>query len=308
MFQPKAKPKRTKVAYWTIYGVWTLVILCIGAFFGYGKGHALIGGIIDHFISPSPPDEVFGTPSLTVLILGTDEDRAPGGKKVDRESARSDMIMVAKLHFVEKKVTGITIPRDTLARVERYGIHRVNAYHALGGPDLSRQAVENITGLRIDRVVVVNYRVFKDIVDMVDGIEINVKKRLKYDDDRGNLHIDIQSGPQKMDGTMAMGYVRYRQDSDFERQARQRQFIVAFKSQAMKKWTRLGAVSDKVGELTGHAFNDDELVSLLFFTKEVESANIRLGMLPIIEGNNYNLMVDKNKLRDTLKEFDLIAS
>ena len=60
-----------------------------------------------------------------------------------------------------------------------------------------------------------------------------------------------------MNGEQAMGFVRYRQDSDFERQARQRQFIVAFKSQALKNWTSLGSVSDKIGDLTSHAFDND---------------------------------------------------
>ncbi len=310
MFQPKVrpKPKGKKVAYWTLYGAWTLLLLGLGAFFGYGKGHELIGHLINNFFKPKPPEELFQSPDLTILVLGTDEDRAPGGKKVDREAARSDMIMALRLNFPEKRVTGITIPRDTLARVEGYAVHRVNAFHAFGGADLSRRAVENITGLKFDKVMVINYRVFKEIVDMVDGVEIDVKKKLKYDDDRGHLHIDLSPGLQHMDGDKAMGFVRYRKDSDFERQARQRQFVMALKSQAMQKWTMIGPVSDKIGELTGEAFTNEELASLLFFAKSVEDANIKLGMLPIIEGSNFNLMVDKVKLQKTLKEYELISS
>lgn len=307
MFQPKEKPtkNRKKIAYWAIYGAWTALALAIGIFFGLGSGKHLIGFIL---FPPKPPQETFKKDDLIVLVLGTDEDRAPGGKKIDRASARSDVIMVVRLHFNDSRVTGVSIPRDTLARVEGYSVHRLNAFHALGGPDLSRRAVENITGLQIDRVIVINYDVFKEMVDIVDGIDINVKKRLKYDDERGNLHIDFQPGLQHMDGQKAMEYVRYRRDSDFERQARQRQFMVAFKSQALKKWTKAGFVADKIGDLTGRAFDEEELKSLFLFAKDLKTEKINLGMLPIIEGRNYNLMVDKSKLQQTLKEYELIGS
>jgi LCP family protein required for cell wall assembly len=277
-----------------------------GTLFGMVKGTPLARMPLGIIFGPPDPEKVFGRDDITLLVLGTDEDRAPGGRSVDREAARSDMIMVARLHFSEARITGITIPRDTLARLPGYSTRRINAFHSVGGPDLAKRAVEGLIGVHIDRVVVVNYRVFQDMVDMIGGIDIDVEKRLKYTDERGKLFIDLQPGLQHLDGYHAMGYVRYRKDSDFDRQERQRNFMVAFKTQALANLDKAGALSVKTGELTGHVFTDKELLTLFFFAREVGTSKIKLGMLPVLDGNNYDLVVDTGKLYDTLKEYDLI--
>lgn len=301
------RPRWKPAVVWSLYGLLILVCGAAGTFLGTIKG-TLAGGIVGHIITGNAPDPAkeFGRDDLTVLLLGTDEDRAPGGKSVDREAARSDMIMVARLHFADKKITGITIPRDTLAHVAGYHTARINAFHSFGGPSLARQAVEATIGVKIDRVIVVNYRVFQQMVDLIGGIDIEVQKRMKYTDERGGLYVDFQPGLQHMDGYHAMTYVRYRKDSDFNRQERQRQFLVSFKSQALKNPGKIGPLSDKVGDLTGNVFSNDELISLMLFAKEVGSENIKLGMLPVLDGNNYDLMVNTRKLYDTLIEFELV--
>lgn len=301
--QEASETKRWKVVVgWVCYGLLVSVALAGGTLYGWAKDTV----IIDILLGPDPPEEVFGRNDITVLLLGTDEDRAPGGRTVDREAARSDMIMVARLHFGKKKITGITIPRDTLAKVPGYSSHRINAFHVFGGADLAKEAVESLIGVKIDRVIVVNYRVFRDMVDLIGGIEIDVEKRLRYEDERGNLHIDIEPGPQHMDGSTAEGYVRYRRDSDFNRQERQRRFLVSFKEQSIKQWTKAPQLLSKLGELTGYVFSDKELATLMFFAREVGTANIKLGMLPVYDAGNYDLAVDMAKLKPTLEEFELI--
>ncbi len=301
--QVASETKRWKVVLgWVGYGLLVSVALAGGTLYGWAKDTV----IIDILLGPDPPEEVFGRNDITVLLLGTDEDRAPGGRTVDREAARSDMIMVARLHFGKKKITGITIPRDTLAKVPGYSAHRINAFHVFGGADLAKEAVESLIGVKIDRVIVVNYRVFRDMVDLIGGIEIDVEKRLRYEDERGNLHIDIEPGPQHMDGSTAEGYVRYRRDSDFNRQERQRNFLVSFKEQSIKQWPKAPKLLSKLGELTGYVFSDKELATLMLFAKEVGTANIKLGMLPVYDAGNYDLAVDMANLKPTLEEFELI--
>lgn len=300
--------KRWKVvAGWVSYSLLILVSLAAGTLYGWA-GDSPIGDPLRFWERQAPPDEVFGRNDITLLLLGTDEDRAPGGATIDREAARSDMIMVARLHFDTKRITGITIPRDTLAHVPGRSTHRINAFHAFGGPDLAKEAVEGLIGVHIDRVIVVNYRVFRDMVDLIGGIDIDVEKRLRYEDERGDLHIDIEPGLQHMDGETAMGYVRYRKDSDFNRQQRQRQFLVAFKQQAQKEWLMAPQLTSKAVELAGNAFSDEELDSLFLFAQEVGTANIKLGMLPVYDAGGYDLAVKMGELYDTLKEFELIDS
>jgi LCP family protein required for cell wall assembly len=295
--------KRWKVVLgWCLYSLFLLFALAGGAFLGWVKDSPLREVIMPQ----KPPEVVFGRNDITLLLLGTDEDRAPGGRTVDREAARSDMIMVARLHFDTKRITGITIPRDTLASVPGRGTHRINAFHSFGGADLAKEAVEGLIGVKIDRVIVVNYSVFQDMVDLIGGIDIDVEKRLRYEDERGGLHIDLEPGYQHLDGYQAMGYVRYRRDSDFNRQERQRSFLVAFKEQALKQWTKAPRLATKVQDLTGNVFSDKELATLMRFAQEVGTTNIKLGMLPVLDASNYDLVVNLGKLKQTLEEFELI--
>jgi LCP family protein required for cell wall assembly len=306
--QPASSKRRWKaVAVWSLYGLLLLVMAAGGTVLGFVKDSELAPGLVRDWLFGSPePEEVFGRGDITLLILGTDEDRAPGGHKVDREAARSDMIMVARLHFDKKTITGITIPRDTLAQLPGYSTRRVNAFHAFGGPDLAERAVEGLIGVKIDRTVVVNYRIFQDMVDMIGGIDIDVEKKLTYSDERGNLHIDLEPGPQHLDGYSAMGYVRYRRDGDFERQRRQRSFLLAFKAQAMKNPRRAPQLIDHTTELIGGVFSNEELRSLIGFSQEVKSTDIKLGVLPVLDAQNFDLVVDSTKLYDTLLEYELV--
>ncbi|HXH61583.1 MAG TPA: LCP family protein [Fimbriimonadaceae bacterium] len=295
-----------QVLVWCLYGVLLLICLSLGTFIGLIRSGGLTAQVFTAGLLHKTPQEVFGRRDLVILLLGTDEDRAPGGKKIDKAAARSDMMMVARLHFKEKRITGITIPRDTLADLPGYHARRINAYHAIGGPRLAREAVENLLGIKIDRVVVVDYPVFQKMVNMIGGIDIDVAKRLKYTDEAGDLYIDFQPGLQHMNGYQAMCYLRYRKDSDFLRQARQRAFLVAFKQQATKKFLSAGAMINEVSDLTGHAFTDEELATLLLFGKSVGTSNIKLGMLPVKDALHYDLQVDMAKLQDSLKEYELI--
>ncbi|MBI3721760.1 MAG: LCP family protein, partial [Fimbriimonas ginsengisoli] len=88
------------------------------------------------------PQDVFGQDSLNVLVLGCDEDLTPGGKRVTKALARSDMMLLAHLDFERGSITGVAIPRDTLLGMSGYRPRKINAYHAIGGPPLAKRAVE----------------------------------------------------------------------------------------------------------------------------------------------------------------------
>ncbi len=302
------KARRKRVLHWSLYGVYVLAVLLVGTAIGFIRSDSGLAGLFRGVLANEDPADVFGQPTLNLLILGTDEDRKPGGEVIARSSARSDVVMVVRLNFAENKITGLTIPRDTLADVPGHGVVRINAAHSYGGPSLAETTVEGLIGVKIDRVVVVSYDVFQEMVDLVGGVEVNVKRRLKYDDERGNLHIDLYPGKQLLDGYDAMGYVRYRRDSGSARQGRQQAFLIAFKDRAKQKWTRLPRLVEKIGELTGNVFTDRELASLFLFGRRVGSENISLGMLPVLEGENFDLMVDKEKLQGTLKKYELIRT
>lgn len=300
------KKKIKKIGVWSLYGLWVCFAFGAGTVAGFlGKSEIAAGAILEYF-NPSDPEDIFGSNEMTLLVLGTDEDRRSDTGTVMSSRARSDVVMVIRLQFDKERITGITIPRDTLAKVDGYSVRRINAFHAIGGKDLAEEAVEELLGVGIDRVVVVNYKVFTEMVDMLGGIDVDVKKTMKYDDERGDLHIDLKPGQQTLDGNEAMGYVRYRKDGDFERQQRQREFVMLLKEQAINQPTQIPNLANMTSDLTGNVFKDKELSFLFIWARRVGSQNIKMGMLPVLDAGNYDLIVDTGKLRDTLIEFELI--
>src|SRR5690349_11890698 len=104
---------------------------------GRSKGMVLM---INHVIDHTHPADEFKDKVLTLLILGCDEDRQsakgsgknrkPGG--ILRHASRSDMMLVAKVDFAHRRISGISIPRDTLWQVPAYREQKINAYHYIG--------------------------------------------------------------------------------------------------------------------------------------------------------------------------------
>jgi LCP family protein required for cell wall assembly len=252
-----------------------------GAMIGWIGQSPVLEQFLNQAIWRTPPQEVFRRDDLTILILGCDRELAPGGKVVKAEKARSDLMMVARLNFVTGQISGFTIPRDTQAADPEHGTHKINAFSKLGGPALAERVVEDTFGITIDRVIDLNYVAFVDAVNILGGVRINVPKRMKKTDRAGGLYIDLQPGEQTLSGYDAMGFARYRSDSDFERQKRQRQMMIALKERMMERPGSLPQLADKLAELFGGALTDGEIASLAAFVQRIDSRQILLGQIPV---------------------------
>ncbi len=301
-----------------------LFALIVGSVFGWVNRSSVLSGFVEQAIKNTKPEHVFGSKSepkndLTFLILGCDREYTVnkfGAKVVSEKLARSDMMMVARLDFAKDTITGVSIPRDTLCGIQGYRRQKINAYHAIGGPDLAKRAVEGLLeGLvKIDRVVVLDFDAFQDIVNMLGGVELYIPKDMKYDDNWADLHIDLKKGRRHLDGYEAMGFVRFRKgkngasDSDFERQKRQKELMLALKSKMMSNIGVLPSVTEKSIELLGGAFNGSELAALVKFSREIPSENIRMGQIPVVDvPGTYELEVQDTELVSTLREFNMLT-
>ena len=159
----------------------------------------------------------------TIMIMGVDERSDDVG--------RSDTLMVATIDPARKEAALLSIPRDTRVAIPRNGYDKINAAYAYGGEQLTQRTVEDFLGIRIDHYIIVNIHAFQKIVDAIGGIDINVEKRMYYEDpwdDDGGLIIDLRPGMQHMDGKTAVTYVRYRdEEGDIGRVKRQQKFMRA---------------------------------------------------------------------------------
>ncbi len=299
------------------------VSLCL-LFLGIGVVTSLLGktevgqAIVRQKFTNTPPERVFQDTSVTFLILGCDKDLYYRGTQVLNAAARSDMMMIARLDFNSKRLSGLSIPRDTRVEMPGESPHRINAFHAMSkdpeeAKQLAKRAVEYLLPeIQIDRVIVLNFDAFKEMIDLVGGVEVFVDKKLKYTDKAGGLYIDLEPGRQVLDGEDAMGYVRYRKgDSDFVRQDRQKALMHSFKDRIDASPGLLGPVLDKFREVLGNELSSDELAAAALFAQAIGNDNIKMAQLPVFElprskGQAFYLDLDRDGARRMLMEFGFI--
>jgi LCP family protein required for cell wall assembly len=117
----------------------------------------------------------------------------------------TDTILYVTL--VGNEVTIVAIPRDIY--LPEYG-RRINAVYIRGGADTLRQAVSGLLGLPVDYYAIINIDIFQRLIDAVGGVQVNVPYRMRHTDHAAGLFIDLQPGPQWLDGERASYFVRYR--------------------------------------------------------------------------------------------------
>lgn len=192
----------------------------------------------------SPEEGQVGVPQwggkgrVNILILGT--DRRDKGER----AARTDTMMVASLDPVARRAVVLSIPRDLWVFIPGYGEGRINTAHFYGelnggqGPALAKETVEANLGIPIDYYVRLDFEGFKEIVDTLGGVTIDVEAPIRDDmfpdDDYGYRTIYIPAGRQEMDGETLLQYVRTRHGgNDFERMRRQQQALRALAQRAL---------------------------------------------------------------------------
>ena len=235
---------------------------------------------------------------LNVMLIGVDRRK--------QETARSDTLMVAMLNLKEKSIQVISIPRDSRVKIEGLA-HRtkINHAHATGGIELTRKTVEQMLGIPVHQYVETNFQGFENIIDIIGGVTLDVEKRMYYPAEG----IDLQRGPQRLNGYDALGYVRYRSDGkgDLPRIERQHKFLAAFAAETLQPKTIL-KLPNIAGELHSNINTDMSVKDLLVLGSEfknIGSQKIHFYNVPgaplYINGASY-FVVDEEKLRLLIDE------
>ena len=212
-----------------------------------------------------------------IVVMGVDER--------DTDAGRSDTLFVVMLDPKNNNVSLLSIPRDTMVRVPGRGWDKINHAFAYGGHKLTQQTVEEFLGIQINNYVVVDFSGFKDLVNAIGGIDINVEKDMYYEDPYDNLVIDLQQGRQHLDGEKAIQYVRYRdEEGDIGRIKRQQHFMMAI-YEKMTSTQILTKVPSLVKELTKMIKTDMPLTDMAKVGKAMNSAmkeqkGIKMAMVP----------------------------
>ncbi|MDW8105020.1 MAG: LCP family protein [Armatimonadota bacterium] len=229
-----------------------------------------------------------GQSSVTLLLLGSDENR-DNKKRIYTKHTRSDTIMIAHFDFANRRISVLSIPRDTRVRIPDHGVHKINAAMAIGGPELTADTLREWLGVPIDHHVVIYYNAFRRAVDLLGGVYIHVDKPLHYDDNWGDLHVHLEPGWHRLNGEQALGYVRIRNDSDLARIERQQKFLAALKEHFRHPSTylKLPQILDAVDENLKTSLSYGQMLALAWFAKSVPSTHIEMVTLPCRPGRSY---------------------
>jgi LCP family protein required for cell wall assembly len=174
---------------------------------------------------------------ITALLIGSDH-RADGATG---KNGLSDTLMLARLDPAHHMVSLLSIPRDLWVPNSAGGGQKINSFYSEGGDNASLQVVEQVTGVKPNYLINVDFAGFRRLVDTLGGIYVNVDQYYynppSQEQYTGFSAIDIKPGYQKLNGPDALAFSRYRHtDDDFHRQARQQTFLRAFEARASARF------------------------------------------------------------------------
>ncbi len=153
--------------------------------------------------------------------------------------SNSDTLMLLRADPANNTLSLLSFPRDLYVNIYCHGDtvytqNRINsAWGTCGnnGPAATLDTVQHLTGLSINYFITLDFHAFKQLVNNLHGVYMNVDRRYYIPLHTGVSAINLHPGYQKLDGGEALSYVRYRHtDSDIYRTGRQQLFIEALKS------------------------------------------------------------------------------
>ncbi len=237
--------------------------------------------------------------AVHVLVIGPDVS-----------GSNYDTLLIAGLDAATGEIKLLNLPRDlyinyspeVLARLQKNSpktykstpARKINAAHIIGkhidyrqdnlrfgssGLDFTADLIQEVFDIRIDDVVIIKPSAFRKIIDQFGGVDIDVPYRMHYSDPTQNLVIDLQKGPQHLDGNGTEGFVRFRQGTDAKgkhisigdtaRKENQVDFVKAFTAQKLT----LG----NLGKMMQTAAAMDEYIQTSIESPEKRAAYIKLG-------------------------------
>lgn len=226
----------------------------------------------------------------------------------------TDTILVAELNGKNHSATVVSIPRDLLIRLPSGATAKINALWLIGKQDVSakknrdireaseliRGAAEDVTGIRIDHVFVMDVAGAAKAIDVLGGIAVNVTERI--DDPAfptaggGIERFSLDPGFHVLDGTTAVKYARTRhtKDGDFGRVRRQQQVLEALvaKMRGTKFSENPGRIANLAAGLSQNietSLGITDMIKLAAFLNAIPIANVQTFSLERV--GNESLLV-----------------
>ncbi|HET7467352.1 MAG TPA: LCP family protein [Candidatus Dormibacteraeota bacterium] len=187
--------------------------------------------------SSSPTPQQQG--AFTVLLLGSDDD-----SKFFADHVLTQSMILVRVIPATKQVIMISIPRDLWVPLSTGGYYKIDGAYSYGGAKAAIATVQNNFGVHINYYVWIGLLGLIRVIDAIGGIDVVTSNPVLDDyypldintnSPYGYARIAVMGGPQHLDGTHALQYVRSRHNdlqSDFGRSRRQQQVLLAIRQKA----------------------------------------------------------------------------
>ncbi|MDO5042623.1 MAG: LCP family protein [Slackia sp.] len=285
----RAKKSRTKKIVGTIVAVVLALTVGLGAaalvYVGMLNGKltgdvgADLRGVLADVKAPTEP--------FYILLMGVDKSQQRSeSAEYNGDNFRSDSMILARVDPKDKKMTLISIVRDTYVEIDGYGRNKINAAHALGGPALTVKTVSEFAGVPIAHYAEIDFDGFKAAVDALGGIDVNVPMEID-DVDAGGY---VPAGEQTLNGDQALILCRARHAydeigaGDFYRAANQRMVMGAVAKKLLS--ADVGTIASTVTSLCDYIDTDMNVTDIIAVASAMRGmdteTNIYSSMNPTI--------------------------
>lgn len=225
---------------------------------------------------------------FNILLIGTDNRSGVSG-------ARSDSNILLSINKKTQEITMTSFMRDSYVYIPECGNNRLNAAYAFGGENLLIETIEENFKIKIDRYVQVDFFAFIDVVDAIDGVDIEVSDDEMHLINKYTKEINEIEGMAEDDGLIshfgrvhlngknALSYARIRDvgNSDFDRTTRQRDVLDAvFKKIKNLSIVNLNSLMNNILPKLTTDLTQGECISLLLGVPEYKNYKINSNRVP----------------------------
>lgn len=164
------------------------------------------------------------TPGDNFLLVGTNPSEPVAGRDArltwGNDFVNSDLVLLLHLDRDKRAMYVISIPGSSAVQIPGHGAGKLSDAYGVGGAELYVRTVEELTGIRLDRVMTLDLNAFRDMADILGGVEVNVPAAV----------CEEPEGKRQLDGQAALDYIALRScmpNKDLDRVARQQSLMKA---------------------------------------------------------------------------------
>ncbi len=222
---------------------------------------------------------------VNILILGIDRVPEAGANSPKIFEGRSDTILLLHLDPRDKSISLLSVPRDTKVEVPGISFSKISEANARGGAALATRLVSSmLNNTTIERYVRVSSSAFRELIDLLGGVEVFVPRAMSYTDSAQKLKINLAKGWQTLSGEQAEQFARFRNDGlgDIGRIQRQQSLIQAIRNRLASPsvLVRLPQIIRLMQKYVDTNLNYEEILTLANFGLQLDRDNFKMVMLP----------------------------